>query len=181
MALQFPSRDLMNYLLHRHGDRPFRATCLEKFHLKSVENAMTKPLKSLESEGHHHRISAVPFTIMLYPAFHPTGGTPHVQYNWPIPVQTKPTVFTNSRLFRTTYSMYDVEDEVCVFGTAGTGLLSCSKVTWPHDCLFHTFPLSPTSCHPGQPSSDCQGEACWANRVAGTVCSHLLQCPHHLN
>jgi len=39
----------------------------------------------------------------------------------------KPTVLTNSRLFRTTLRMYDVEAEVGVSST--TGLFSCSKVT----------------------------------------------------
>lgn len=75
--------------------------------------------------------------------------------------------------------MYDVEAEVGVSSTTGTGPLLYQRnltawLPFPHS------PLSPTSCHPGYPSSNCQGEACWANRVAGTVCSHLLQCRHHL-
>lgn len=42
-----------------------------------IYNAVPKPHKSLESEEHHHWTPAFPFcVILLYPAFHPTGGTP---------------------------------------------------------------------------------------------------------
>uniref|UniRef100_A0A8C2JF92 Immunoglobulin superfamily, member 9Bb n=1 Tax=Cyprinus carpio TaxID=7962 RepID=A0A8C2JF92_CYPCA len=84
--------------------------------------------------------------------------TPRLSPRQPRRMEPSMVVLQPSRLSPLTQSPISSHEGWCVRYNRGKALL-----------LFQ--------CHP---SSDCQGEACWANRVAGTVCSHLLQCRHHL-